>query len=129
MTPHISPFEFESPIYAGENVQITCHVPKGDRPLSIYWQFKNNTSKFDFNATVIGDRASFLSVTSVGPDDAGNYTCIAQNAAGIDRYTAQLSIIGRMAFTIKSLFYTKASKSLFGFCMFFVVWCLPQFYV
>lgn len=95
MTPHITPFEFESPIYAGENVQITCHVPKGDKPLSIYWRFENLTSNLAFTTTVIGDRANFLSVTNVGPNNAGNYTCLAENAAGVDSYTAQLSIIGR----------------------------------
>lgn len=94
MPPHISPFEFESPIYAGENVQVTCHVPKGDRPLSIYWQFGNGVINPGFSTTVIGDRANFLSITSVGPDHAGNYTCFAENGAGVNSYRAQLSVIG-----------------------------------
>lgn len=99
MAPHITPFEFESPVYAGENVQVTCHVPKGDRPLSIYWQFESaasntRTSEPGFSTTVIGDRANFLSITSAGPNHVGNYTCFGENAAGVDSFTAQLSVIG-----------------------------------
>lgn len=93
--PHISPFEFESPVYAGENVQVTCHVPKGDRPLNIRWRFENRTAaSSNFSSTVVGDRAIFLSIASVGPANAGNYTCVAENGAGTDSYTAPLAIIG-----------------------------------
>lgn len=45
---------------------------------------------------MVGDRANFLSIASVGPNDAGNYTCIAENSAGVDYYTAPLAIIGRV---------------------------------
>lgn len=45
---------------------------------------------------MVGDRANFLSIASVGPNNAGNYTCIAENSAGVDYYTAPLAIIGRV---------------------------------
>jgi hypothetical protein len=42
----------------------------------------------------MGDRASSLSIASTGLSNAGNYTCVAQNAAGMDYHSAYLEVNG-----------------------------------
>jgi len=42
----------------------------------------------------MGDRASSLSIASTGLSNAGNYTCVAQNAVGMDYYSAYLEVNG-----------------------------------
>jgi len=42
----------------------------------------------------MGDRASSLSIASTSLSNAGNYTCVAQNAAGIDYHSTYLEVNG-----------------------------------
>ncbi|XP_060838246.1 cell adhesion molecule Dscam2 isoform X17 [Rhopalosiphum padi] len=92
--PRIRPFEFESAVFAGEPVQLTCFVTKGDKPLRISWYLhsKELTSQTGITTSTMGDRASSLSIASTGLSNAGNYTCVAQNAVGMDSYSAYLEV-------------------------------------
>lgn len=94
--PRIRPFEFESAVFAGEPVQLTCFVTKGDKPLRISWYLhsKELTSQIGITTNTMGDRASSLSIATTGLSNAGNYTCVAQNAAGIDYHSAYLEVNG-----------------------------------
>lgn len=42
----------------------------------------------------MGDRASSLSIASTSLSNAGNYTCVAQNAAGMDYHSTYLEVNG-----------------------------------
>jgi len=42
----------------------------------------------------MGDRSNILSIPSAGISNAGNYTCVAQNAVGMDYYSAYLEVNG-----------------------------------
>lgn len=42
----------------------------------------------------VGDSMNVLFITSVAPSNRGNYTCVANNPAGLDSYTAQLLVNG-----------------------------------
>lgn len=42
----------------------------------------------------MGDRASSLSIATTGLSNAGNYTCVAQNSAGMDYHSAYLEVNG-----------------------------------
>lgn len=106
--PRIRPFEFESAVFAGEPVQLTCFVTKGDKPLRISWYLhsKELTSQTGITTSTMGDRASSLSIASTGLSNAGNYTCVAQNAVGMDYYSAYLEVNGiylDMIFFIQNL--------------------------
>ncbi|XP_050442016.1 cell adhesion molecule Dscam2 isoform X15 [Adelges cooleyi] len=92
--PRIRPFEFESSIFAGEPVQLTCFITKGDRPLRISWYFhgKELTSQTGITTSAMGERASSLSIASTGLSNSGNYTCVAQNSAGLDSHSAYLEV-------------------------------------
>lgn len=91
------PFEIEESIYYGESVQMTCHASKGDRPISITWTFEGNelsSHNMQIKTMKMAERTSFLSIPSVTGAHSGNYTCIARNRAGEDRYSTTLHVKG-----------------------------------
>ncbi|GBP44660.1 Hemicentin-2 [Eumeta japonica] len=92
--PHIMPFEIEESVYYGESVQMTCHVSKGDKPLSIIWSLEGQeiSNELGIKTMKMAEQTSFLSIPAVTGFHSGNYTCIAKNRAGVDRYTAVLHV-------------------------------------
>lgn len=94
--PHIVPFEIEESVYFGESVQMTCHASKGDKPMRISWSFEGQelSSHTGIKTVKMAEQTSFLSIASVTGAHSGNYTCIAKNKAGEDRYTATLHVKG-----------------------------------
>ncbi|XP_072939095.1 cell adhesion molecule Dscam1 isoform X26 [Epargyreus clarus] len=92
--PHILPFEIEESIYYGESVQMTCHVSKGDRPMSVSWTFEGEdlSTISGIKTMKVAEQTSFLTIASVTGAHSGNYTCIARNKAGEDRYSTTLHV-------------------------------------
>lgn len=92
------PFDFgDEEINALDMVSAACSVSKGDlQNLEIYWKF--NGLKLFTNSGVLvtrsNPRISVLSIESVRGRHSGNYTCVAENAAGMAQHTATLSIKG-----------------------------------
>lgn len=52
------------------------------------------TSQTGITTSTMGDRASSLSIATTGLSNAGNYTCVAQNSAGMDYHSAYLEVNG-----------------------------------
>lgn len=98
--PHIMPFELEDSTFSGESVQMTCHITKGDDPVQISWKFNNDDIRSNLGVSIakMGDRTSFLSISSVMDIHSGNYTCIAKNNAGISSHTAILYVKGNFSY-------------------------------
>lgn len=94
--PHIHPFAFEEKANSGDSVQLTCHASKGDLPLTIRWLHNKRPilSHLGILTNKIGDRISLLTIPSVKDQNSGDYTCLAENAAGIIDYTAKLYVNG-----------------------------------
>lgn len=95
--PKISPFSFgDSPSNAGNTVQVACTVAEGDRPLRISWNFYGEGLSSDMGVSTmpVGDSMNVLFISSVAPSNRGNYTCVANNLAGHDSFTAQLLVNG-----------------------------------
>lgn len=81
---------------SGQVVTAPCSVVEGDHPLRLRWLFNEEPVDPRSGITVfnIGERSAILSIGSVAHDHAGNYTCIAENEAGVDSHTASLIING-----------------------------------
>jgi len=95
--PKLLPFSFgDGPVNAGESVQLSCSVAKGDKPMSITWSFYGEelSSRMGITTQMIGDTTNFLSIPLVSPSNRGNYTCVAKNSAGFDSFTYQLMVNG-----------------------------------
>lgn len=95
--PQIVPFNFgEEEINAMEMVSASCTVNKGDLPINIYWT-RNNRKIFTNDGITINrsnQRISLLSIESVSDRHSGNYSCVAENAAGSVNYTTSLRVNG-----------------------------------
>lgn len=94
--PYIVPFQFEENLFAGESVQITCYVSKGDTPLKISWMFHGEDLSTHMGMTTsrIGERTSLLAIDSLMSAHSGNYTCKAENRAGTVDFTAPMIVSG-----------------------------------
>ncbi|XP_050346768.1 cell adhesion molecule Dscam2 isoform X8 [Nymphalis io] len=92
--PHIVPFVAEEPVFAGESVQLTCHVSKGDTPLTVSWSFhgKELSSHEGITTMKIGHRTSLLTISSATASHSGEYTCHALNEAGLAVHSTTVNV-------------------------------------
>lgn len=78
---------------------VSCAVAKGDTPVEINWMFNGSTIHTNDGILITkgGQKISMLSIESVQPRHAGNYTCVARNRAGFVEHTSELKVIGKLA--------------------------------
>lgn len=96
--PQIAHFSFaDEVVNSGEMASTQCAVTKGDFPLKITWFFNSNPIETLHGVSVMktSQRISSLSIDSVDAIHAGVYMCLAENAAGADRYSTYLNVNGR----------------------------------
>ncbi|XP_026825584.1 Down syndrome cell adhesion molecule-like protein Dscam2 isoform X28 [Ooceraea biroi] len=95
VAPDIAPFVIsEKPANWGETVTATCTVLKGDHPIQIEWALNGEPISHDFSdiTIVTNKRVSLLTIDAVTASHAGEYTCVATNAAGGTSYSASLAV-------------------------------------
>lgn len=101
--PAITPFSFgDEKVNFDEAVTATCTITKGDQPINIWWmvfddlyQVEKNLSTSDgVMITRNSQKLSILAIEAVKARHRGNYTCFAQNKAGIAQHSAFLFING-----------------------------------
>lgn len=64
-------------------------------PLEIGWKKDSGPLMADVSVRQYGQYTSSLSINSLTPQHAGNYTCFARNDAATAMYTAQLLVNGK----------------------------------
>jgi len=96
VSPKISSFSFgESALQSGVSATVTCSVSQGDLPLRFSWLHNNDKIGERDDITIFPfKRSSMLTIDSVSGSHAGNYTCVAENAAGVEYFTAPLIVNG-----------------------------------
>jgi len=101
--PQIVPFTFgEDEVNFDETVTATCTITKGDTPIHIWWALTGNDLQMDRNLsttdgvmiTRASQKISVLAIDAVKARHRGNYTCWAQNKAGVAQHSTFLSING-----------------------------------
>jgi len=97
--PVITPFAFNQNVQENQRSSVLCTISSGDLPVAISWlkdgqlltpsiaQAKRIIIKPDSDQ-------STLKFASVRLDQAGNYTCVAKNRAGIQAHSAPLVVHG-----------------------------------
>lgn len=83
-----------------------CSITKGDLPLKIWYTFKSDQEEFPYNLTTSDgimitrttQKISMLAIEAVKARHRGNYTCFAQNKAGVAHQSAYLAINGSKLF-------------------------------
>lgn len=106
VAPEIAPFVIsEKPANWGETVTATCTILKGDQPILIEWALNGESISHDFSDITIATskRVSLLTIDAVTASHAGEYTCVASNAAGGTSYSASLAINGTIRRSSKLL--------------------------
>jgi Immunoglobulin domain len=102
--PQISPFSFgDDEVFFDDAVSATCTVTKGDPAgLKVFWQFQSEDEAYPFNLTTndgvlitrTSQKTSTLTIEAVKARHRGNYTCIAQNRAGVTQHSTFLHVNG-----------------------------------
>lgn len=85
----------------------TCSILTGDSPIHVEWHKDGqllDLASLNIHRNEMGDLGSSLVFRSVGPSHAGNYTCIAHNRVGEDRFTAPM-IVRSMYRCLSSSFF------------------------
>lgn len=95
----------EKPANWGETVTATCTVLKGDHPIQIEWALNGESISHDYSdiTIVTNKRVSLLTIDAVTANHAGEYTCVATNAAGGTSYSASLAVNGTIRYSSKPL--------------------------
>ena len=112
--PDISPFSFSSDVVnEGIYAQVSCIVQSGDLPITITWSLKGDviSSEPGLMTAQIGQRASILSIDSVGYRHSGTYTCTARNEAGVASSSAELKVNGTRFLRRKPIFHLSVCSS------------------
>lgn len=95
--PKIHPFSFGSePASAGETISVQCTISIGDLPVVFSWMFREKPVVVEQGVSIvpIGKKVSVLNIDNASEEHAGNYTCIAANAAGLTSYSSELIVEG-----------------------------------
>ncbi|XP_050461790.1 cell adhesion molecule Dscam2 isoform X32 [Cataglyphis hispanica] len=96
VSPQIAPISFgEEPVNAGDLVSVQCVVTKGDSPLEITWTFDGRPIQSYHSDVIVSDtgkRVKQLTIESVAARHAGEYTCVASNAAGSISHSVTLDV-------------------------------------
>lgn len=79
-----------------EPVSISCTISGGDMPINVMWMLNRAPIEpsFDVITEKRGKRIYVLIIESVKAKHAGNYTCLAENAAGIAEHSSRLIVNG-----------------------------------
>lgn len=105
--PKVNTFHFSRELTVGMRTAVFCTVIKGDPPFTFVW-LKDGEKLQDskhLNIKSIDDFTSSLTVTNLGPEHNGNYTCRVSNAAGYDERSDVLSMKGNLLhFSIVCIF-------------------------
>lgn len=75
---------------------VFCVVVKGDPPFTFLWLKDNERLQENkhINIKLFDDFTSSLTITNLGPEHNGNYTCRVTNSAGYDEQVDTLSMKG-----------------------------------
>lgn len=95
--PKIQAFFFSPDLSMGDTAVVICAVKRGSRgPHTLSWLKDSRGLAEDHRVSVSrqSDMLCTLTIRDVGPDDVGNYSCVARNARGEDTFTAPLAVSG-----------------------------------
>lgn len=95
--PKIASFSFgDEAMSYGDTVSIQCTVSGGDLPVNISWLHNEQPLEafLEINTEARGRRINALTIDSVSAKHIGNYSCRAENRAGVAIHSSELRVNG-----------------------------------
>lgn len=95
--PKLLPFTFgDEPSYLGDSTTVQCSLSSGDTPVNFSWRLNGRRLQNleGISVVAVGKKTSVLSIDSLSEHHAGNYTCFAENKAGLTSHSAELVVKG-----------------------------------
>lgn len=107
--PKVNPFHFSRELRVGMRTAVFCAVIEGDTPFTFAWLKDGERLQENkhLNIKNIDDFTSSLTITNLGPEHNGNYTCSVSNTAGYDEKSDSLSMKGKLLVFLKNIFHSK----------------------
>ena len=101
MPPTINKFTVSEHLRLGQRVSMLCSVTDGDLPLTLRWYRHDQllmpeASSAGISITEIGSYESVLRIDNLRPEHNANFTCIAENFAGVAAHSQTLRVKGRL---------------------------------
>lgn len=83
----------------GMRAAINCQIMEGDQPVTFRWErdgraITNNVVR-GIHVKKLDEYSSSLIIDRVTAEHRGNYTCIASNVAGAERFIVPLTVKGK----------------------------------
>lgn len=83
----------------GMRAAINCQIMEGDQPVTFRWErdgraITNNAVR-SISVKKLDEYSSSLVIDRVTSDHRGNYTCIASNIAGAEKFVVPLTVKGK----------------------------------
>lgn len=80
----------------GDTGSLTCTIIKGDNPVRISWLHDGEiiNGVAGISTTLLGKRIGTLTIDSIQAEHSGEYTCMASNLAGSDKFSVRLAVNG-----------------------------------
>lgn len=81
----------------GMRAAITCQILEGDLPVTFRWERDGGVKELGVGASTrrLDEYSSSLVIERVTAKHTGNYTCIASNVAGTERFTVPITVNGK----------------------------------
>ena len=98
--PTINKFTVGEHLRLGQRVSMLCSVTDGDLPLTLKWYRHDQLllpeaqAAGGISVTDIGQYESVLRIDNLRPEHNANFTCVAENYAGISQHSQVLRVKG-----------------------------------
>ena len=95
----------------GQRVSMLCSVTDGDLPLTLKWYRHDQlllpeAAASGISITEIGHYESVLRIDNLRPEHNANFTCVAENFAGVAQHSQTLRVKGRKWIVLHYVFLT-----------------------
>ena len=113
--PTINKFTVGEHLRLGQRVSMLCSVTDGDLPLTLKWyrhdQLLMPTAQVSapqpsgtgISITNIGQYESVLRIDNLRPEHNANFTCVAQNYAGMSQHSQMLRVKGTYKLSVRKI--------------------------
>ncbi|XP_035712680.1 Down syndrome cell adhesion molecule-like protein Dscam2 [Folsomia candida] len=116
--PKLMPFQFMNTVLReGMRAAVSCQLLEGDRPIDLVWEFEGKPISGGVTKGIMirvpDEYSSTLVIDLLSSVHNGKYTCIAENSAGREHYSSELTVQSMQPGDYKDIFPPTGNSSPF----------------